>query len=116
MNATGLLTFAYAPHASRKKCFYLLKDHQLKNLFLNKVIIKYSTVRWHMAEQILIAVIFVEFQGHGVQLFRIQVNLPSKEEMGSVLIFFSVCVEKSLFFEGLTLNMAKQPDLRIKGN
>lgn len=51
LNATGLHTFVYTPIARHEKCFYFLKDHQLKNLIFTKVIIKYSSiVRWHMAE------------------------------------------------------------------
>lgn len=104
MNATGLHTLVYAPPASHEKCFYFLKDHQFKNLILNKVIIKYSsTVRWHMAEEILIAVIFVEFQRHIGQLYKIQVNLLANEEMGSVLINFSVYVVNLLCLLVFTL-------------
>lgn len=70
-----------------------------------------------MAEEILIAVIFVKFQRHIVQLCRIQVNLLAKEEMGSVLIFFfpSIC-SKVLLVLRFNIDKAEQPDLRIEGN
>lgn len=69
MNATGLHIFVYIPLASNEKCYYFIKDHQFKKLILNKVIIESSaTVQWHMAEEILIAVIFVEFQRQVGQL------------------------------------------------
>lgn len=86
------------------------------NLILHKVIIKYSTVRWHMAAEILIAVIFVELQRHTGQLCEIQVSLLVNEEMGSVLIFFfSVCSKFSLPFELYTYQVG-QLDLRIEGS
>lgn len=95
--------------------FHFLQDHQFKNLILNKVIKYSSTVRWHMAGEILIAVIFVEFQRHIQQLCKIQVSLLANEEMGSVLVifFFGVCIKFSLSFGFYT---ARQLDLRIGRN
>lgn len=69
-----------------------------------------------MAEEILIAVIFVEFQRHTGQLSKIQVNLLANEAMGSVLIFFfSICGKFSLPF-GIYIDKAGQLDLKIEGN
>ena len=69
-----------------------------------------------MAEEILIAVIFVEFQRHLGQLWKIQVSLLANEETGSVLIIiFSICSKFSLPF-GLYIDKVEQLDLKIEGN